>query len=293
MMKFNEISINTCEMHCAGEPVRIVERGFPKLHPEVADDVQGYISYLKQNLDQWRRFLMHEPRGHQEMYGVLLLQSSGRDEAQPVVFMHHTGYSPMCGHASLALARYFAEKRTHCDEDGEAAVLLKVACGLVKTWYINKGPEKGWSKFWSVPAFVEKTKFPSNVLYVSRLNPTVFNINAILYCCFYVYYELNNHSVSNIPLKLNNGKAITVDVAFGGGYYAVLPAEMVDFQFGVHSIKQLAGLGREIEAAVKDSLEWQGKSSVIIEIKGQAFYSGQSTFVLEDEDPLGFGFDVE
>uniref|UniRef100_A0A915IYC5 Arylamine N-acetyltransferase n=1 Tax=Romanomermis culicivorax TaxID=13658 RepID=A0A915IYC5_ROMCU len=73
-------------------------------------------------------------------------------------------------------------------------------------------------------------------------------MNAILYCCFYVYYELNNHSVSNIPLKLNNGKAITVDVAFGGGYYAVLPAEMVDFQFGVHSIKQLADLGREIEA---------------------------------------------
>ena len=51
------------------------------------------------------RLLMHEPRGHFDMYGVIEVKPDidGADAA--VIFMHNEGYSSMCGHATIALGR--------------------------------------------------------------------------------------------------------------------------------------------------------------------------------------------
>jgi len=69
--------VMTTEMHSAGEPLRIVERGGDTGCTQL--DVVGHTllekrRYVSQNLDALRKFLMWEPRGHHDMYGALLVQ---------------------------------------------------------------------------------------------------------------------------------------------------------------------------------------------------------------------------
>lgn len=56
---------------------------------------------------------MQEPRGHEEMYGAILRPNTVLVEAgmteMGVLFCHNSGYSTMCGHASLALGRFLVD----------------------------------------------------------------------------------------------------------------------------------------------------------------------------------------
>ena len=49
---------------------------------------------------------MLEPRGHDGMYGALLVEPDHPEADLAVLFMHNEGYSTMCGHATIALARW-------------------------------------------------------------------------------------------------------------------------------------------------------------------------------------------
>ncbi len=47
--------------------------------------------YAKQHLDHLRTMLMHEPRGHFEMYGALLVPPTHPKAHLAVLFMHNEG----------------------------------------------------------------------------------------------------------------------------------------------------------------------------------------------------------
>lgn len=96
------MSFTTCEMNTCGEALRIIETGFPNV---VGDSILDKIAYIRSNCDNIRRMLMHEPRGHHDMYGTLRVEPDlpGADAA--FIFMHNEGYSTMCGHAIIALGR--------------------------------------------------------------------------------------------------------------------------------------------------------------------------------------------
>ena len=49
--------------------------------------------------------MMFEPRGHADMYGVLLVESHDDQCDFGAIFMHNEGYSTMCGHAVIALGK--------------------------------------------------------------------------------------------------------------------------------------------------------------------------------------------
>jgi proline racemase len=101
------VDIRTCEMHTAGEPVRIITTGYPI--PEGATLLERRRD-ARERLDCYRRLLMAEPRGHAEMYGALLVPPDRPDAHFAVLFMHNEGYSTMCGHAVVALGRFAVER---------------------------------------------------------------------------------------------------------------------------------------------------------------------------------------
>ena len=55
--------------------------------------------------EQVRKLLMWEPRGHADMYGLLPLPPERDDSDFGVLFLHNEGYSTMCGHATIAIAK--------------------------------------------------------------------------------------------------------------------------------------------------------------------------------------------
>lgn len=94
------------DLHVAGEPFRLItecpaafdgETMFE--NKQVAEEKIGYI----------RRLLMNKPRGYQGMYGGVLLEPTDKECDYGVLFMHCGGYSNMCGHGALAVARALYE----------------------------------------------------------------------------------------------------------------------------------------------------------------------------------------
>ena len=94
---------------------------------------------------------MFEPRGHFDMYGVIPVIPDHPDAHMAVLFMHNEGYSTMCGHAVIALARYAIDKGLVNPVGPECQVNIRCPCGLIKA-YVEIST--GRVHFESVSAFV-------------------------------------------------------------------------------------------------------------------------------------------
>ena len=111
-----QVCIKTVEMHTGGEAVRIIVSGkcvlsyglskqlcwknftpadpvnSPSGYPPVpGDSILEQRRYAKEKLDHLRTMLMFEPRGHKEMYGALLVETTHPDADMAVLFMHNEG----------------------------------------------------------------------------------------------------------------------------------------------------------------------------------------------------------
>jgi proline racemase len=138
-------------MHTGGEPVRIIESGYPK---PVGKTLLEKRRYARDHLDHIRKFLMFEPRGHFDMYGAVLVTPDHPEADLAVLFMHNEGYSTMCGHAVIALGRYAIDSGRVEAREPETPVNIQCPCGLVRVMVEVTGGKTGRVRFESVPAFV-------------------------------------------------------------------------------------------------------------------------------------------
>ena len=127
-------TITTAEMHTGGEPVRIVESGYPPIHGSTILDKRRYV---RAELDHLRTALMHEPRGHFDMYGVIPVEPDLPEADLAVLFMHNSGYSTMCGHAVIALGRYAVDRGLVPKVAPETRMVIQCPCGACG------GPRRG------------------------------------------------------------------------------------------------------------------------------------------------------
>ena len=142
--------------------------------------------FARDHLDAFRRLIMFEPRGHYDMYGVLPVAPDLPGADMAVLFIHNEGYSTMCGHATIALGRYALDQgMIKAGADSMARLNLQCPCGLVEVSVAASGPDKGRVSFISVPAFA-------------------FALDVVI----------------DLPGK---GK-VTLDIGYGGAFYAFLPA---------------------------------------------------------------------
>jgi proline racemase len=119
----------TVDMHTAGEPVRIVEGGYPSL---VGATILVKRRDALTRFDHLRRALMLEPRGHAGMYGVIPTEPCHPGADLAVLFTHQEGYSTMCGHATIAIGRWAVDTGRTPLVDGRARFGLETPCGVVK-----------------------------------------------------------------------------------------------------------------------------------------------------------------
>jgi trans-L-3-hydroxyproline dehydratase len=96
--------INTIDMHSGGEPLRVIVAGLPPIEGQTVLEKRRYF---RNHYDDLRTGLMWEPRGHADMYGVVITSSADADF--DIFFLHNEGYSTMCGHAIIALTKLVVE----------------------------------------------------------------------------------------------------------------------------------------------------------------------------------------
>ncbi len=207
------IPIETTEMHTGGEPVRIVDRGYPQIP---GDTLLEKRQYARQHLDHLRRFLMFEPRGHFDMYGVIPVEPDHPDAHLAVLFIHNEGYSTMCGHAVLALGRYAIDKGLVEPQAPETQVNIQCPCGLVRVFVEGVQGRPGRARFESVAAFVlAREKVISTVDY----------------------------------------GPVAINIAYGGAFYVIIAADQFGLDVRTSKTVDLVNVAQTITEATKSQIE--------------------------------------
>ena len=84
------------ETHTRGEPTRILTMfGIP------GSTISAKQDYVRKNLDNLRKALIREPRGHRHMFGAIVTAPVDRDSACGVIWFDNQDYLNGCGHATI------------------------------------------------------------------------------------------------------------------------------------------------------------------------------------------------
>ncbi|MEV5891135.1 proline racemase family protein [Nonomuraea fuscirosea] len=150
--------ITTVDYHTAGEPFRIVTGGVPEI---AGSDVLSRRSTAMAELDDVRRLLCHEPRGHADMYGCFLVPPDDPGARFGALFWHKDGFSTACGHGTIALGVYAVQEGlVEADPDGVTEVVVDVPSGRVKARVRMSGGRVESVTFVNVPSYVVARDVP-------------------------------------------------------------------------------------------------------------------------------------
>jgi proline racemase len=143
--------LSTVDTHTAGGPTRIVTGGLP---PLPGRSVAERMEYFREHHDPVRRLLLHEPRGHRDMYGAVLTPPATPDAQIGAFFMTAGGYLPACVHSSLGVA--VAGLQTGFLQPPEAGgeILMDVPAGVVRLRPRMSGDRVDAVAIRTPPAFV-------------------------------------------------------------------------------------------------------------------------------------------
>jgi trans-L-3-hydroxyproline dehydratase len=141
--------ITTIDMHCGGEPLRILIDGLP---PIKGRTVLEKRRYFREHYDHIRTGIMWEPRGHADMYGAVVTPSADADF--DVFFLHNEGYSTMCGHATIALVKLAIETGLVRKDTPSAELAINVPAGRISARATVAAGRVIEASFRNVPSFV-------------------------------------------------------------------------------------------------------------------------------------------
>ena len=145
------MTVTVTDYHTGGEPFRIVTGGVP---PLAGATVLERRRYAAEQLDHVRRLLVHEPRGHADMYGCHVVPPDDDDDDLGVVFFHNAGYSTACGHGTIALVTWALDDGVLERREGPNRVVVDVPSGRLETVAEVRGGRVVSVRFRNVPAYV-------------------------------------------------------------------------------------------------------------------------------------------
>lgn len=217
-MKLNKM-ISVIDTHTAGEAARLVTAGVPKIPGK---DIVEKKQYLIDNLDDLRKSVMFEPRGHQDMFGAFLLPPTKEEADFALIFMDTGGYLNMCGHNTIAAVTAAVETGMVDVEEGatEKEVVVETPAGLI--YATAKLKDNG--------AKVKEVSFK--------------NVESFLY-------------KRDLELDVEGVGHIKFDISFGGSFFCILSADQLGLEVKPENASKLKEAGLKIRDAVNANIEIQ------------------------------------
>ena len=166
--------------------------------------------------DGLRTLLMHEPRGHGAMSGAILQPPSRADADWGVVFIEVSGCLPMCGHGTIGVATVLVETGMVAVTEPETVVRLDVPAGLVEARVAVEDGQARHVTLRNVPAFLHER---DRTVAVEGLGEVAY------------------------------------DMAYGGNFYAILPAASIGLDVEPERSSELIDAGLRIMAAINAAAE--------------------------------------
>lgn len=169
------------------------------------------------NHDHFREFLMREPRGHGDMFGAILLPPCGDEAHCGVIFTDTSGCLAMCGHGSIGVARTLLQLGMISSHAPCTDVVLDTPAGVVRV--------------------------AVDVREDGRIGEAVLaNVPSFLYA-------------DDVKVRLSDGTDVVLDVAFGGNFFAIVPADQLGLSIKPGEARQLQALGMEIRDLVNQKIQ--------------------------------------
>jgi proline racemase len=194
--------------------------------------------YVRHHLDHLRTLLVDEPRGHGNMYASFLVPPTTEQADYGVIFMENGGYPTMCGHATIAICTVLVEAGFVEPQEPETVIVLDTPAGLVRAQAAVKDGKAQSVTFKNVPSFL-------------------YN--------------------SDVKVDVPNFGLLTVDIAYGGNFYAILPVESVGLHIAPEYASELVILGTQIWQTVNEQVSVQHPEKPEINCVNFVEFSGPST----------------
>lgn len=212
MARFSHV-ISAIDSHTAGEPTRLILSGLPPIRGQTVAEKWAYV---RDNMDHLRRALVHEPRGHRDMFGAILTAPCHPGADWGLIFMDSGGYLTMCGHGTIGTAIVLVEMGIAEAKEPETVIIFDTPAGLVHAHVIVKDgrAREGWIE--NVPAFLYRGDVPVEVAGLGR---------------------------------------ITIDIAFGGNFFALVSADQLGVTVEPSNAQRLVDLGLRIREAVNEQVK--------------------------------------
>src|SRR5690606_8782236 len=162
---------------------------------------------LERSGDDLRGLLMNEPRGHAAMSGAILQPPIRPDADWGVVFIEVSGYLAMCGHGAMGVATVLVETGMVEVTEPITTVRLDTPAGLVTAEVRVRDGAAEQVTIRNVPSFLAER---------------------------------------DLEVEAGELGRVTVDLAYGGNHYAILPAERLGLPLEPAAVPELIRLGLQV-----------------------------------------------
>ncbi|MBB6218403.1 proline racemase [Anaerosolibacter carboniphilus] len=213
-MKFIR-SIHTIDSHTMGEPTRIVVGGVPRIPGKTMADKK---KYLEDHLDYVRTSLMHEPRGHNDMFGSIITNATTEEADFGIIFMDGGGYLNMCGHGSIGAATIAVESGMVKVTEPYTDIVMEAPAGLIKARVKIENGKAKEASITNVPSFLYK---------------------------------------KDLVIEVPSIGKVTLDIAFGGSFFAIVDAKQLGVKVETSQSDDLLKIGLEVRDIINQSVKVQ------------------------------------
>ena len=278
-------------------------------------------------LDDVRRLLVFEPRGHADMYGCFVVEPNDAEADLGVVFFHNAGYSTACGHGTIALVTWALDEGIVERVEGETRVVVDVPSGRLETWAQVENGRVRSVRFRNVPSYVwaEGLDVGGRAVDVSfggafyasveervepRELPRLIELGRELKRALEAEHEIVHplepdlRDVYGVVFWQHEGddpftqRNVTVFAdgevdrsPCGSGTSARLA--LLDRSGRLprgDELRHLSIVGSEFRGRVVGDADVAGTPAVVTDVEGSAYRTGEHVFELDPDDPVGTGF---
>ncbi len=204
-----EQQFTAVDSHTLGQFTRVVVSGFPEIKGNTMIEKK---KFLEENCQDIRTALMHEPRGHADMFGSVLMEPVHEEADLGVVYMDTGEFLNMCGHGTMGTATVAVEAGIVPMHEPYTDVILDAPAGIIATRVKVENRKAKEVTITNVPSFV----------YKEGLHLTI------------------------------DGQDIVVDIVFAGNFFALVNADQFDFKIGQQNVSKFSAKGVKILNAIKE-----------------------------------------
>ncbi len=204
--------ISVVGAHAEGEVGKVITGG---VLPPPGDSVYQQQQWLADTNDEFRKFLLYEPRGGAFTHANLVVPAKHPDADAGFIILEPDDYPPMSGSNCICVSTVLLETGMVAMREPETHLTLETPGGLVKVVASCSNGRVDRIKLWNVPCFA---------------------------------------ALLDAEIEVPDLGPVRLDVGYGGAFFAIVDAARFGFDIVAAEARRLVEVGETIKQAAEEQL---------------------------------------